>query len=271
MRHIAWIVTVILGPLPLFAGSIGVVFDDSRFGVLNDSTGAFTQLATLPISGSAGIAAEGGYLLYEDMGSALYTVDPVTGISQMVGYTGIGTTAAVFGGGVGGLFELDYASNLFAINPLTGQGTLVGPTGLAANNGGLDTSLSADGTSLLYTAGAPGHNDELYRINIATGLATDLGSTGVTGIAGSAFVDGDLELFQYGQSANYIYDARDGSNNFTQAVQLSTQIIDGGAAYGAPEITSLENTVPEPATVVLLAAGFIAIARIKTRIAAGTA
>ena len=264
MRHIVRIVTVMLAPLPLFAGSIGVVFDDSRFGTLNNSTGAFTQLATLPISASAGIAAGGGYLFYEDMGSALYTVDPVTGISQMVGYTGIGTTAAVFGGGIEGLFEIDYASNLFAINPLTGQGTLVGPTGLPANNGTLDTSLSADGTSLLYTAGAPGQNDEIYRINIATGLATDLGTTGVTAVAGSAFVNGAVELFQYGQSANYIYDAPDGSNNFAQGVQLSTQIVDGGAMYGAPETTSFENPgTPEPATTLLMTAGLIAIARIK--------
>jgi PEP-CTERM motif len=250
-----------LAPLPMFAGSIGVVFDDSRFGNLNDLTGGFIQLGTLPLSESAGIAAEGGYLYYEDMGSALYTVDPLTGISQMVGYTGIGTTAVVFGGGVEGLFEIDYASNLFAINPLTGQGTLVGPTGLPANNGGLDTSLSADGTSLLYTAGAPGQSDELYRVNIATGLATDLGSTGVTGIAGSAFVNGDLELFQYGQSANYIYEAPDGSSNFTQAVQLSTQIIDGGALYGASESTSFESIgTPEPATMLLMAASLIALA-----------
>jgi hypothetical protein len=84
-----------------------------------------------------------------------------------------------------------------------------------------DTSLSFDGTSLLYTAGGSGQNDD---------FATDLGSTGIIGIAGSAFVDGTLELYQYGQAVNYIFAAPDESVNFTRVAQRGAQIMDGGVS-----------------------------------------
>jgi len=72
--------------------------------------------------------------------------------------------------------------------------------------------------------------DQLYKINTTTGAATNLGSTGVTGIAGSAIVDGDLELFQYHWSGatDYIYSAALGWTNFTASALLETQIVDGG-------------------------------------------
>ncbi len=191
--------------LRLSAGSIDVVFNDNRFGAIDDTTESFSQVSTLPISAAGGIAAFNGQLYLDDFANNVLTVDPTTGLSAYIGNTGLTTNVAAFGGGSAGLFEVDYSSNLYSINSTTGQATLLGATGLAPNNGLLDTSLSFDGTSLLYTAGGFGQNDELYLLNAVTGIATDLGSTGVTGIAGSAFVDGTLELYQYGQPVNYVF------------------------------------------------------------------
>ncbi len=189
------------------AGTVDVVFYDNRIGTLNDATGAYTNIGTLPVNVSSGIASMNGLLYLEDSGANLFSFDPATAASHLVGMTGINDNAAAFAGGPGGLFEIDYASNLYSINAGTGAAKLIGATGLKANNGNYDTSLSLNGTSLYYTEGKNNQNDELYQVSLTTGNATDLGSTGVTGVAGSALVNGKLELYQYGQSSNYIYSA----------------------------------------------------------------
>lgn len=246
--------------LPARASNVNVIFYDNRYGVLDDSTGAYTQIGTLPVGASGGIAALNGLLYLEDFGNNLYSVDAVSGTAHLAGNTAMNLSLAVFGGGQIGLFELDYASNLYAIDAATGKATLVGSTGLAANNGYNDTSMSTDGTSLLYTAGQAGANDELYRIDVSSGVATDLGSTGVTGIAGSAFVDGRLELYQYGQTRNYIYSAAPGSLNFQQGAQLNAQIIDGGVQLGSGlNGSQAAGEAPEPASGFLIGAGLLLV------------
>jgi len=239
-----------------FAATIDVVFYDSRFGTYDDQTGVFTQLSTLPVAHSAGVASMNGLVYLEDMGTELFTVDPVTGDWALVGSTNLQTTAGAFAGSNAGLFEIDYSSNLFSINPLTGRGSLIGSLGLAANNGQFDTSLSADMNYLYYTAGLAGHADELYRIDPRTGLATDLGSTGVTAIAGSALVNGNLELFQYGQSTNYSWVAPVGSTGFTQGRQLPISIVDGGTVNSPVSTSGAEAfATPEPSTIWLFGGG----------------
>jgi hypothetical protein len=241
------------------ASFMNVIFYDNRFGTMDTSTGSYTSISTLPINKAAGIAQSNGSTYVEDLANNLLLVDPVTGASRVLGNTGLGLNFVVFAGGDAGLYGLDYASNLYSFNPANGAATLIGGTGLAANNGQFDTSLSFDGTSLLYTAGTPGSSDELYKINIATGLAADLGSTGVTAIAGSAFASGQLDLFQYGQSTDYLYSASDGSTAFARGAALGAQIIDGGIPV--PSTTqSMPASVPEPATLVMAGSAFIALA-----------
>jgi hypothetical protein len=253
---------VLLLALPVMASSVNVVFYDSRYGTVNDATGAYTHISTLPVGAAGGIAAMNGLLYLEDFGNNLYSVDSVTGAAHLAGNTGMNLSLAAFGGGQIGLFAIDYASSLYSINASNGKASLVGKTGLGPNNGHNDTSLSSDGASLLYTTGKVGANDDLYRINIATGLATYLGSTGVTGIAGSAFVNGNLELYQYGQFANYIYWAAAGSTNFQRGAQLTAQIIDGGVFLGDSS-DSAHNQVdvtPEPPVALLMGAGLLFMA-----------
>jgi hypothetical protein len=247
----------VLGVVAASAGSIDVIFYDNRFGSIDTSTGAYTQISTLPLSASAGIAAGPSNFYVEDMNSNLLTVDPLTGAATLVGSSGLNLAALVFGGGSNGLFEVDASSNLYSISSTTGKAKLIGATGLGANlQSWADTSLSDDGTSLLLTVGRPGAGDELYRINVATGKATDLGNTGVTGVAGSAFINGYLDFFQYNQSTDRIYSAPDGSLNFTPGAALGAQIIDGGAALPVTGYTQSTST-PEPGTVVLSGSAII--------------
>src|SRR5580698_8515390 len=154
-----------LATVPASAGGIYSVFYDNRFGMIDDSTGAFTQISTLPITQAAGIASDNGTLFAQSMQSGLIEIDPVSGAASVIGSSGLQLSSVGFAGGLDGLFEVDYASSLYSINPDTGAATLVGATGLAANNGSWDTSLSDDGTNLYFTAGAGGAIDQLYEIN----------------------------------------------------------------------------------------------------------
>ena len=232
------------------ATEIYSIFYDNRFGLIDDTTGAYTQISTLPDSQSYGIANYDGALYVQDSSSDLIRVDPVSGAATIAGTIGLSNVVtAVFGGGSNGLYEIDEASNLYSINGNTGAGTLIGPTGLPVNNRGWDTSLSDNGTTLYFTEGGAGAIDELYSINTVTGKATDLGSTGVSGIAGSAIVNGNLELFQYHWSGapDYIYTAPVGSTDFVQAVQLGTQVVDGGVVLSGLGAQGQVEATPEPA------------------------
>ncbi len=276
-RGVGWISMLFCGMIaaqPARATNVAVIFYDNRYGTVNDATGGYTQVGTLPVKQSGGIAAINGLLYVEDFGNNLYTVDSLTGSARLAGNTGLNLNLAVFGGSAMGLFEIDYQSVLYSINKDTGAAKLVGKTGLAANNGMDDTSLSSDGQYLYYTAGAAGARDELYRIDPKTGLATDLGSTGQTGIAGSAYVNGNLELYQWGQSKNYIYSSvLTGPINFVKGPQLAAQIIDGGVVLDSMVNTSNfastligTSATPEPVPLVTAGTGFLAVLWLRRKL-----
>jgi hypothetical protein len=110
---------------------------------------------------------------------------------------------------------------------------------------------------VFVTAGGGGKIDELYEINTTTGLAVDLGSTGVSGIAGSAIVGDYLDLFRYNGGTNYIYSAPLGSTSFTAGPVLSVQIVDGGVTLTAGESFDIEAATPESSASVLLGLGLV--------------
>ncbi len=251
---------IALGAIPASADQVYSVFYDSRFGAINSATGAFTQVSTLPIAQSGGIAYDNGTLFAQSIQSQLITIDPASGVSSIIGNSGLQLSSVGFAGGLNGLFEVDTLSNLYSINPDTGAATLLGATGLAPNYGGWDTSISDSGSSLYFTAGGAGAIDQLYQLNPTTGLATWLGSTGVTGIAGSAIVDGYLELFQYNAPTDYIYMAPLGSTDFTAGPPLGAQIVDGGTVIGPTAGSSGQGLAsPEPFTFLMIASGLFGL------------
>jgi hypothetical protein len=149
------------------ASLMDVIFYDNRFGTIDAATGSDTTISMLPIGKAAGIAQSNGSIYVEDLANNLLTVDPVTGASRALGNTGLGLNFVVFAGGDTGLFGIDYASNLYSFNSVNGAAALIGSTGISANNGQFDTSLSFDGSSLLYTAGHPGGSETSFTESIS--------------------------------------------------------------------------------------------------------
>jgi hypothetical protein len=121
----------------------------------------------------------------------LYTIDPTTGATTLVGNMGAEMTDIALRNGAmfGTDFPVSGPNSLYAINPTTGATTLIGSTSVYLNA----LQFGSDGT--LYGAGgAPGCGppphvtacNSLYTINTTTGAATLVG----TGVYNSS---GDLE------------------------------------------------------------------------------
>jgi len=118
--------------------------------------------------------------------SELRTIDPFTGVSTLIGLTGIGpvsglaydqATATMYGveGGPGG-------GGLYTINMSTGAATLIGPTGIGA--GAIE--FGPDGQ--LYAGGNNNDGGNFYSIDTTTGQATLIGATGFPSVHGMGLV-----------------------------------------------------------------------------------
>jgi hypothetical protein len=165
-----------------FAGQEFDLNDGSSLGNPNLTSGSFTGLEWV------GSTLYGTMVTQTHGPSELRTLDPSTGISTIIGSTGINnpisglayddTSATMYGlsgGAAGG------SSNLVTVNLSTGAATVVGAVGF--NGGSLE--FGPDGS--LY-AGSTGGLGNLYRIDKATGASTLVGATNFFNITGLALV-----------------------------------------------------------------------------------
>ncbi len=113
-----------------------------------------------------------------------YAVDETDGSGTRIGPTGFLNLNAMVSDAAGKLYS--YRGTLVTVDPLSGIGTAgprVTPT--------LDfrgMAFSPDGTLFATDSGGGGRvPDDLYTIDVATGVATRIGSTGMPGVQGLAF------------------------------------------------------------------------------------
>jgi hypothetical protein len=129
--------------------------------------------------------------------TGLYTIDPATGATTLVGDTGESITGLDFHPGTGVLYgtttpNSNTPSSLITIDPATGTVTVIGPHGV--DRAVTDLTFAPDGT--LYGWAEPGF-DSVVTIDVTTGAATLVADAQVNsgGCAFDMAPDGFLYLF----------------------------------------------------------------------------
>jgi hypothetical protein len=162
----------------------GISNPGNLLGTIDQTTGNFTSIA--PITGAGAAETAWSDICFDTNGTAyalgaasLYTINPATGVTTLVG--AMGTASNLFVDLAidrnGNMFANDIATDhLFGVNKATGAVNDIGATGQATNFAqGMDFDWDTNTLyATLYTGGGTG----VYAsINTATGAATTLVST----------------------------------------------------------------------------------------------
>ncbi len=167
---------------PVAASNIGLsayeVTSSNQFGVINLSTGVFTQTGTT--SFAFGALAEIGNTLYTGGDNEFYSVSG-TGATTSIGPSSLGGDGFYWdlGSTANTVYGLDSNSTLYSINTSTGASTSIGGTGISQTG----TFALSTGSSTLYAS----YGGELYTVNTTTGALTAVGSTGLSTTGGAGF------------------------------------------------------------------------------------
>ncbi|MFI4897919.1 MAG: GC-type dockerin domain-anchored protein [Phycisphaerales bacterium JB059] len=169
----------------------------ANFYSINPTTGLVVNTATLNIAGSPiggneipALEQVGNVLygtLWNGSTSTLVAIDPLLGGITLIGDTGVG---APFGGLMWDgtrLLAMSAGSNMtgvpatiFSIDLFTGDATFVAEVTLDGQNVSLTAAeFGADGNLYASPANSNSDRNHLYRVNPATGVAIDLGNTGI--------------------------------------------------------------------------------------------
>jgi hypothetical protein len=179
------------------------------FGLLSIGSRTFLPIAELPASAQGLGRDRRGHLFTVDSANNLVRINPATGVTKVVGSTGV-TTPGPLGDTVvdvfasmrtGELFLMDYANNLYSVDPKTGAATFVGATGIPPiSSFRYSSSLAGDCRDLYFTITEVDENlnqvqgPSLYRIDPRTAAATLVGPT-ADFMPGAGFVDDTLYGF----------------------------------------------------------------------------
>jgi hypothetical protein len=262
------------------ASAVYVVNDNSQFGTLNLTTGAFTQIGPATPEGETGLVpGPTGSLLTLTYSGNLDSINPVTGATIVIGPTGLAdcttpaspcgpSSASTLGYLNGKIYATDFQNNLYSVNPLTGAATLIGKTGIPSVPS-VPFSMNPDGSFNFYDEGIVGAGGklfatfdaasfnpatsvntptiapELYEIDPSSGLATLIGPTALG-------VDSMVE-------ANGTFYAFSGVSNQVMAIDLGTgsSSIVGVIDPSAGVIAGAVSPVPEPGSATLVAIAIV--------------
>jgi hypothetical protein len=181
---------------------------DDQFGVVDLTTGVFTETGNMGVlltvlgAGPGGVLYGGGHA-----SGTLYSVNPSTGVLTTIGSGSL--TYWATGSTTSGLFAVDNSPNmnLYSVNPNTGAASLIGPTGLSPS--AIVEGMSTGSDTLYLT-----RNSSLYSINTTTGAATLIG-TSSAGLFGPMVIeDGGIYSGAGDPSAIWTLSATDGSGTF---------------------------------------------------------
>lgn len=211
----------------------------------------FTNVASVGASFNFGNLAYNGSTMYmsQGFGSNLYTLDLSNGNATLVGNTGISDLFGLAFDGSGNLWGGGSTGpqGFYSINPSNGASTLVGNPGV-----NLDalTYLPTTGQMLGVYAGYTG----LYSINTTNGAATLLASEPYINNCGMAY-DPDTGLLWVVDWSGQVISIN--PSTYAATVVLTGQGAHDGLAGLAP--------APEPASLLAIGGGLLALARRRRR------
>ncbi len=149
------------------ADTLYFITDAEELGTINLANGAYSSIASLSGAIIPGVDSVGGLSVdptnetfYVATGTNLYTMNPVTGVSSLVG--GFGTGGLMIDIAIdinGNMYGHDIGTDsLYSINKATGAATLIGAHGLAANFAqGMDFDYATNTLyAAIYTGGGTG-------------------------------------------------------------------------------------------------------------------
>jgi len=239
----------------------GVTFGNQLI-TINPTTGAGTLVGNLSSNMAAfGLGTFGGKLYaFDQVADLLREIDPSTAATVSSINLGVGNLTGEGGldfrsDGVGFLNSTSgTTSNVYRFTLAANSGVLVG----SENTAGID-GLAFSPTDVLYAMGQQPQNN-LYTVNQTTGALTLVGATGfsnASSLSGLDFIGGTL----YGVISDSLYTLNPLTGAATLVGPTGFSSISGLASLDVGGTA----TVPEPATLLLLGSGAIALSRRRMR------
>ena len=232
-----------------------------QFGTLDLQSGTFVPIGPglPPDVGQGLVQGPGRSVLSLAFSGKLDTIDPITGITRVVGATGLGDcstptspcgphSANVIGSLDGNIYATDFANNLYSVNPVTGTARLIGPTGMPPLTFA-PLSTNADGTVNVYSESLFSVHGKLYA-NFATATLDFATGTVKPVIPGA--------LYQINPETGHARLIAPTDTNITATVSVNDVIYGFDAVLGQVVTINLTNGLTTPVTDVDSAAGLVA-------------
>jgi len=123
-----------------------VVTSNQQFGTVDLDTGSFSQIGPNTPEGQANLVwGPDGSLFSLTYSGNLETINPVTGVTTVVGQTGLYFNAFDLAGVRGRLYATDFANNIYSVDPTTGAATMIRATGIPPDPA-IPFTVNSDGT-----------------------------------------------------------------------------------------------------------------------------
>ncbi|ETW98743.1 MAG: hypothetical protein ETSY2_42320 [Candidatus Entotheonella gemina] len=161
--------------------------------------------------------------------STFYAIDPTTGRAIRIGRFGFQSVSGMDTDVDGILYATGVqpdtrTSMLFTVDPTSGVGTAVGPTGLADLGMRAITDISfRPADNALYAYFGPG--DTAGTLDVMTGRATAIGSSGVSCCGNGLAFDSDATLFHANDNALNVLDQSNGAATRTALLNFPSPAV----------------------------------------------
>jgi hypothetical protein len=246
-----------------------------QFGTVDLTTGTFNQIGPVTADPLTGLVpGPNGNLLSISASGNLDSVNPGTGAISVIGAVSVvgltGNATYDIAELNGTVYATDLYSNLYTVNTTTGAATLIGYTGIPICPSVTNPDEVSDET--LFTAGgklyatfdgvnlatsAVVDSPELYQINPATGMATQVGPTAL-GLDAAVQVNGTVYSLAFGYAgSNTVLSLNLANGNTTFLNDYVSSPVAGGV--NSFDIEGASPT-PEPASFTLIFGGLLVMA-----------